>query len=141
MQANIELALYKHKIEKELKDSKEWFSTTLKCIGDAVIAVDLNGIVVFMNPAAQLLTGWDMKDGVGKKLNDIYNIVNVETEEQIETHIKNSTQDVFRFDQVFQKLLIDKYGIKVPVEDKYRPITDINENIIGSVLVFRDTID
>jgi two-component system cell cycle sensor histidine kinase/response regulator CckA len=63
LQVNIEMALYKHKIEKELKESKEWFSTTLKSIGDAVIAVDMNGKVVLMNPSVQLLTGWNMKDG------------------------------------------------------------------------------
>ncbi|KPQ41807.1 MAG: transcriptional regulator, partial [Candidatus Methanoperedens nitroreducens] len=37
---NIEIALYRHKIEKELKESRKWFSTTLKNIGDAVIATD-----------------------------------------------------------------------------------------------------
>jgi CheY-like chemotaxis protein len=33
----IEMALYKHKMEKRLKESEEWLSTTLKSIGDAVI--------------------------------------------------------------------------------------------------------
>lgn len=141
LQINIEMALYKHKIEKELKASKDWFSTTLKSIGDAVIAADLNGNVVFMNHTAQLLTGWDMKDGVGKKLNNIYNIVNGENKEQIETHINNSTQEVVRFKQVVQKVLIDKYGIKLPIEDKYKSIKDNNGNTLGCVLVFRDTID
>lgn len=141
LQVNIEMALYKHKIENELKESKEWFFTTLKSIGDAVISVDLNGNVAFMNPTAQLLTGWNMEDAAGKKLNEIYNIVNGETDEQIETHIKNSTQEIFRFKHVVQKVLIDKYGIQVPVEDKYKPIKDNNGNVLGCVLVFRDTID
>lgn len=141
LQVNIEMALYKHKIENELRESKDWFYTTLNSIGDAVIAVDLNGNVVFMNPTAQLLTGWDMEDGVGKKLNDIYNIVNNETDEQIETHIINSTKEIFRFKQVVQKVLIDKYGIQVPIEDKYKSIKDNNGKTIGCVLVFRDTID
>ncbi len=140
LQVNIEMALYKYKIEKELKDSKEWFFTTLKSIGDAVISVDLNGNVAFMNPTAQLLTGWNLEDGVGKKLNEIYNIVNGETNEQMKTDINNPTQEIFRFKQV-QKVLIDKYGIKVPVEDKYKPIKDNNGNTLGCVLVFRDTID
>jgi CheY-like chemotaxis protein len=53
----IEIALYKHKMEKQLKESKEWLSTTLKSIGDAVIATDKKGNVTFMNPAAESLTG------------------------------------------------------------------------------------
>jgi PAS domain-containing protein len=94
-----------------------------------------------MNPAAQLLTGWNLKDGVGKKLSEIYDIVNGGNNEPIETHIKNSTQEIFRFEQVVQKVLIDKYGIQVPVEDNYKFIKDNNGNTIGCVLVFRDTIN
>ncbi len=141
LHVNIEMALYKHKIEKELRESKDWFSITLESIGDAVIAVDLNGNVVFINPTAQLLTGWNLKDGMGKKLNEIYNIVNGENDELIETHIQNSAQEIFRFKQVVQKVLIDKFGIQVPVEDKFKPIKDNDGNTIGCVLVFRDTID
>jgi PAS domain S-box-containing protein len=141
LQVNIEMALYKHKMEKELKESKEWFSKTLKSIGDAVIAVDINSNVVFMNPAAQLLTGWDMINGVGKKLNEIFKIVNRVDNEPIEVYDKNSKNDVFDFNGKAQTVLIDKYGIKLPVEDTYTSITDNYGNTIGHVLVFRDTID
>lgn len=140
LQVNIEMGLYKHKMEKELKQSKEWFSTTLKSIGDAVIAVDNNHNVVFMNPTAQLLTGWDMINGVGKKLNEIFKIVNGVENKQIDVYEKNSKNDV-EFNGKAQTVLIDKYGIKLPVEDKYTPINDNCGNTIGYVLVFRDTID
>jgi PAS domain S-box-containing protein len=141
LQINIEMALYKHKIEKELIESKEWFFTTLNSIGDAVISVDINGNVVFMNPTAQLLTGWNLEDGREFKLNEIYNIVNRETNEQIATHIKNSTEEIITFNKVVEKELIDKYGIHLPVEDKYKPIKDHNGNNIGHVLVFHDILD
>jgi PAS domain S-box-containing protein len=141
LQVNIEMALYKHKMEKELKDSKEWFFTTLKSIGDAVITVDLNGNIVFMNPTAQLLTGWDMITGVGRKLNEIYNVVNGENNEHIETYINKLTNEGFVFTGGVQTVLIDKFGIKLPVEDKYTKIIDNYGNTIGYVLVFRDTLD
>jgi len=54
----IKMALYKHKMERKLKESEEWFSTTLKSIGDAVITTDKEGRVTFMNPVAESLTGW-----------------------------------------------------------------------------------
>ena len=141
LQVNIEMGLYKHKMEKELKESKEWFSTTLESIGDAVIAVDTNSNVVFMNPTAQLLTGWDKINGVGKKLNEIFKIVNYAENEPIEVYNKNSKNDVFEFNGKTQTVLKDKYGIKLPIEDKFTPITDNHGNTIGHVLVFRDTID
>ena len=54
----IEMALYKHKIEKKLKEREEWLSTILESIGDAVIATDAKGCVTLMNPVAESLTGW-----------------------------------------------------------------------------------
>ena len=36
----IEIALYKHRMEKKLKENERWFSTMLNSIGDAVIATD-----------------------------------------------------------------------------------------------------
>ncbi len=65
----IEIALYKHKMEGELKKSKAWLSTTLNSIGDAVMAADTNGYVTFMNPVAESLTGWKQEDAVGKPYN------------------------------------------------------------------------
>ena len=140
LQVNIEMGLYKHKMEKELKDSKEWFYATLNSIGDAVIAVNPSNNVVFMNPAAQLLTGWDIINGKGKKLNEVFKIVNGGNNDLIETYKMNSTNEFF-FNGEVQKVLIDKYGLKLPVEDKYTPINDNYGSNIGYVLIFRDTID
>lgn len=76
----IEMALYKHRADRKLKESEEWFSTTLQSIGDAVIAVDTKGTVLFMNPCAQSLTGWREEDVRGRPLKDIVKIINNEDE-------------------------------------------------------------
>ena len=70
----IEIGLYKHKIERKLKKSKEWLTTVLKSIGDAVITTNNNGHVTFMNPVAENLTGWNQEDASGKNLTEIFNI-------------------------------------------------------------------
>ncbi|MCJ7813181.1 response regulator, partial [bacterium] len=59
--STIEMALYKHSMEKKLKESEVWFSTTLKSIGDGLIATDKKGKIMFMNPVAETLTGWKQK--------------------------------------------------------------------------------
>ncbi len=40
------------------EEARQWFSTTLRSIGDAVIATDRHGRVTFLNPIAERLTGW-----------------------------------------------------------------------------------
>ncbi len=80
----IEIALYKHKMEAKLKENQAWLSTTLRSIGDAVIATDTKGYVTFMNPVAESLTGWNQEEAVGKPLTDVLNIVNEQTREDLE---------------------------------------------------------
>ncbi len=58
IRVTLEMALYKHKLDQEMKESRQWFATTLTSIGDAVIATDAQGRIKFMNPVAETLTGW-----------------------------------------------------------------------------------
>ncbi|MEW6601816.1 MAG: response regulator, partial [Nitrospirota bacterium] len=46
MQATIELALYKHEMEKKLKASEARLYTTLVSINDAVISTDDTGLII-----------------------------------------------------------------------------------------------
>ena len=135
---NIEVALYKHKMEKKLRESKEWFSTALKSIGDAVIATDSKGAVIFMNPIAQFMTGWNLEDVLGKTLNDVYNITNEKTSEPVENPVTQANREGVVIGQANQTMLIARDGTKIPIEDSGDPIRDDKGNIIGSVLVFRD---
>jgi CheY-like chemotaxis protein len=52
----LEIALYKHKVDQQLKEREQWLSATLKSIGDAVITTDASGKITFMNPLAEQLT-------------------------------------------------------------------------------------
>ena len=40
-----------------------------------------------INPVAQVLTGWNEKDAIGKPLADVFNIVNEETGNQAENPV------------------------------------------------------
>lgn len=41
----IEISLYKHQMERKLREREQWLTTTLKCIGDAVITTDSQGLI------------------------------------------------------------------------------------------------
>jgi len=139
LHSTIEIALYKHDMEKELRESKEWFSTTLNSIGDAVIATDKMGSITFMNSVAEALTGWKQKEALGKELKDRIRIVlNDEAYSQKKNKGKISEKGIHYVDQA---MLIDKGNQKIPVDYSDAPIRDEKGGVLGSVLVFRDVTE
>src|SRR5918996_2279257 len=61
----VEFALYKHKMEMKLKGSEQLLSTILENIRDAVVSIDANGCVNFINISAEKLIGYEQKDVIG----------------------------------------------------------------------------
>jgi PAS domain S-box-containing protein len=120
LQINIEIALYKHKMERKLKASRAWYYVTLKSISDAVIATDPKGCVMFMNPSAQEMTGWTLEEAKEKPLKDVFDIIT-------ENPDNKSNQTV----------LITKNKTSIPIESSGDTIKDDKGNIIGIVLIFR----
>lgn len=75
LRAAIEVALYKARMERQLHESEQWFTSTLRCVIDAVIATDPEARVTFLNPAAETLTGWTLEEACGRKAVEILPLV------------------------------------------------------------------
>jgi two-component system cell cycle sensor histidine kinase/response regulator CckA len=72
--AQIEMALWKHKMEQKLRASEAWLATTFGNVADALIATDSEGNISFMNTPAAMLTGWDSIDAKGRPLLDVFQV-------------------------------------------------------------------
>ncbi|MFN6569290.1 response regulator [Dendronalium sp. ChiSLP03b] len=138
LQTNIEIALTKHRLEKQLKTSQKWLNTLLKSISDGVIASDIQESVTFMNTVAENLTGWKQEEAFGKNSSEIFNIANAETRNPIESPIKKVLQDGAIVGLPIETILITRNGIEIPIDDSAAPIKDDKDNITGAVLIFRD---
>ena len=77
-----------HKSTAEVYESREWLHTTLRSIGDGVIACDVDGGVEFMNSVAEELTGWPMQEARGKPLTQVFHIINEMTREESENPVE-----------------------------------------------------
>lgn len=138
---SIDMALYKHKMEKKLKESEEWFSTTLRSIGDAVIATDDKGRVTFMNMVAEELTGWKIEEAQHEKLTDVFRIINKNTRLTVENPAERVMQEGAVVGLANHTLLLAKNGREIPIDDSAAPIQDDRGKIIGVILVFRDVTE
>ena len=135
---NIAIALFKHEMEKKLKESEKWFATTLKCIGEATIATDAEGYIKFMNPVAVALTRWELDDALGQHWRNILQVVDEETRRPLELpDWGKDPQDgaAFLTDRI---LMVDKMGADAPVELTAAPIVDDPGSTRGIVLVFKE---
>ncbi len=138
LRTTIEIALYKHGMERKLKESERWLATTLNSIGDAVIATDALGCIRFMNPVAEALTGWRQEEVLGQDLTAVFHIIDGEAR----TPAENPVSRVLREERVVwlenNTLLITRGGAETHIDDSAAPIRGDNGEIIGVVMVFRD---
>jgi PAS domain S-box-containing protein len=140
LHSTIELALFKHQLDRKLKESQEWLSVTLNSIGDALIATDRQGLVKYTNPVAQSLTGWPEDEAKGRPLNEIFNTT-IDPGNQIygSAVTDDSGQQPEKFPLNNQTgILISKGGSKIAIDASAAPIRDAHGAIMGVVLVFRD---
>jgi PAS domain S-box-containing protein len=129
------------KSEAEARQARDWLSTTLRSIGDAVIATDESGRVTLLNSTAETLTGWKQEDAVGKPLEDIFIITNEETGATVE----NPASKALRLGHVVglanHTRLTSKDGREISIDDSAAPIRDNAGATSGVVLVFRDVTE
>jgi PAS domain S-box-containing protein len=142
--AQRELLAAKEALERkteELQQQREWFEVTLSSIGDAVITTDVRGTVTYLNPVAELMTGWSSAQARGEPLERVFRIINESTRQTVDNPIGKVLQTGKIVGLANHTALIDKTGRMIPIEDSAAPIRDAQGKIAGVVLVFHDVSD
>ena len=124
--------------EDAIAEQREWFKTTLESIGDAVIATDVQGQVVFMNPIAEHLTGWHLADARGRSCAAVFNIINENSRRAVESPVTRVLAEGAVVGLANHTVLIAADGTERPIDDSGAPIRSRDGRTVGVVLVFRD---
>ncbi len=115
-----------------------WFSMALRSIGDAVIATDADGHILFANPVAESLTGWPEAECRGKELTEVFHIVNERTRAVVDNPVEMVLREGHTVGLANHTVLISRDGRETPIDDSAAPIIDGEGILKGVVLVFRD---
>ena len=144
----IEIALYKYQTQKKLKQHARWLAAVLESMGDGVITTNANHEITFINPIGENITGWSFSEAIGKKLPEVFKIINEKNRKAIDIPLQKIRQTGKIITLSEQVVLIQKNGQELPIEDSIAPIykredTSIsNENTVneflGTVYIFRD---
>jgi PAS domain S-box-containing protein len=138
LQRAVRNAMEKVALQDALAQQREWFRVALTSIGDAVIATDTSGHITFLNPVAEMLTGWTFVEAQGQPMTQVFHIINEETHRLVENPVDRVLQTGVIVGLANHTLLIAKDGREIPIDDSAAPIRDQQGNLIGVVLVFRD---
>ncbi|MBU7010626.1 MAG: PAS domain S-box protein [Theionarchaea archaeon] len=138
LHTTIEMALYKHGMEKKVEENLQRLVTTLTSIGHGVITTDMDGLVTFMNPVAEELTGWDHSHAVGTVLQQVFHTVtdSGESKDIISEVFKKGTITV-----MVSHTLISKNGATFPITATAAPLRGDQGIVTGAVVVFSNIIE
>ena len=120
---------------------EQWLATTLRSIGDAVIATDAAGRITFMNAVAQKLTGWSDPEAQGQPLPKVFRLVHKITREPLESPAMRVMREGAVTSMPGSVLLLSRDGGEFAITDSGGPIRDGEGAIIGAVFVFRDVTE
>src|SRR5688500_17242889 len=124
--------------ETAVFEEKEKAQVTLQSIGDAVITTDASGCIEYLNAVAETLTGWESREAKGKRLREVFNILNEATREPLEDPVTRSLREGRVIGVADQTVLVNRRGQEIAIQDSAAPIRDRSGKIIGVVMVFHD---
>ena len=116
---------------RTLHREREWLSATLASIGDAVIAIDADKRVTWLNPIAERLTGWARHDALGRHMDEVVDACPVDGEPM---HEPLALGEPGRG----EAMLRARDGAERPVDHNSAPIRDPSGAVSGAVIVLRD---
>lgn len=124
---------------RELQTEKERLRVTLHSIGDGVISTNQQSAVLMMNEVAESLTAWWREEALGKPLAKVFRIF----DEQSHLPQPDPAGQAMQMSRpqgapLHRAILLDRNGLERSVEYSASPIKDVDGEVLGVVLVFRD---
>jgi two-component system cell cycle sensor histidine kinase/response regulator CckA len=140
LRSAVEIALFKHEMDKQLRDRERWLSMTMRSIGDAIISTDAAGRINYMNPVAEALTGWSAAQAQGRMSEEILRLVR---DDRLRTPIANPLQVALDEGRPLSVdgVLVRTAGQEHFISDSTAPIVGDGGSVLGAVMVFRDVGD
>jgi len=124
--------------EEALFQEKERAQVTLASIGDGVIRTDVRGMIDYMNPAAERLTGWPIHEAYGKHLRDVFQVIDPETHTMLLDPVTRCLAEGRYVEFPGERMLQPRDGQPIAVRDSASPIVSRQGRTVGAVLAFKD---
>ena len=125
-------------IERELFLEKEKAQITLKSVGDAVITTNKDGLVEYLNPVAEKLTGYITHNVAGQPITKIYKAYDEANQRWLADCIINYLKKGSYSMPSNDIILYNADDELIDISQTIAPIQDTNDNVLGTITTFQD---
>lgn len=125
-------------LNEALYQEKERLHITLDSIGEAVICIDVDMNVTFMNPVAEKMSGWQQDDAIGIPLLTVLRITFGDNGPLME-NIYSADMSRTAIEQ--EVVLHCRNGSSYDIQYSITPLSTLDGGSIGSVLVIQDVTE
>jgi PAS domain S-box-containing protein/putative nucleotidyltransferase with HDIG domain len=135
LQTALEMAHYRHKVEKGKRIREQWMAATLSSIVDGIATTDMEGRITFMNPVAEALTGVSQEEARGRKLSEV---LHISDEDGRPAGLEEYVLGTGRLAGLDTAFLAMSKNRRLPVEVFATPVPEGAKTMGGMVVAFRD---
>jgi diguanylate cyclase (GGDEF)-like protein/PAS domain S-box-containing protein len=120
---------------------KEQAEITLQSIGEGVISTDKFGKINYINPIAEIYTGWEAKEAKGMYLSSILNLVGESNHIKLPNPVEQCLESNSAISNADSSILVRRDGLEYAIEYNTTPIRKEGSAVSGSVIIFRDVTE
>ena len=124
--------------EESLSRDQELAQVTLASIGDGVIRTDAAGRIDYMNPAAERLTGWSLAEATSRDIGEAYHVIHESSRRLRRNSVELCLIEKRTIVTPGLFTLRSRDGEEFIIRDSVAPILGPDEDVVGTVVVFRD---
>lgn len=134
----IEMALYRHKLERQVAEHDQWLNSILEAFDDAVIATDSEGRIQFINSVAAQWTGLEVNHSEKIQLEKMLNLVNFENEggDKSKNRLAINEGAINMWNHFPH--LVTPNNRKIPVEISKKPVYNKQGDLQGFLYILKD---
>jgi diguanylate cyclase (GGDEF)-like protein/PAS domain S-box-containing protein len=110
----------------------------LASIGDSVITTDAAGMITYLNPVAERLTGWTLQEARGQSLDMVLPLISEASRQPVANTTARCLAEGRSIDLEDGVVLLRRDGTEVAIGDSAAPVRDVNGLTVGVVLVIQD---
>ena len=127
---------------RRLTEEKERAQVTLRSIADGVLTTDTDGVVTYLNPVAERITGWRNEEAVGRQLEEVLHLIDESSGERAPDPVRLCMDRAGLVVLEDDTAVVDRSGERESaVQVRVSPIRSYDRKLMGVVVVIHDVTE